>query len=176
MGFLCKFSGRALIFRHPATTVIFCFHYELQKDVNHFPYNRSIRKNAELYLVGGWEHSRKIGRGSNWACAHSTYMKSESCSVVSDSLWPHGLIQSMEFSRAEYWSGEPFPSPGHLPNPGIEPRSPTLQVDSLPAEPLGKPRYMEKPSKRDRACWFQMLLVFSSCTTEWKVAIQANIH
>ena len=34
---------------------------------------------------------------------------------------------------------EPFPSSGHLPNPGIEPRSPTLQADSLPAEPPGKP-------------------------------------
>ena len=40
-------------------------------------------------------------------------------------------IQSMEFSR----SGQPFPSPGDLPNPGIEPESPTLQTDSLPAEP-----------------------------------------
>ena len=45
----------------------------------------------------------------------------------------------MDFSRPEYWSGEPFPSPGDLPNPGIEPRSPTLQADSLPAEPAGKP-------------------------------------
>ena len=44
-------------------------------------------------------------------------------------------IQSMEFSRVEYWSGLPFPSPGHLPNPGVQPRSPTLQADSLPAEP-----------------------------------------
>ena len=43
--------------------------------------------------------------------------------------------QSTEFSRPEYWSGEPFPSPGDLPNPGIEPRSPALQADSLPAEP-----------------------------------------
>ena len=50
------------------------------------------------------------------------------------------MIQSMEFSRPEYWSGEPFPSPGNLPNPGIEPRSPALQVDSLPAEPQGKPK------------------------------------
>ena len=49
-------------------------------------------------------------------------------------------IQSMDFSRLEYWSGQPFPSPGDLPNPGIEPRSPALQVDSLPAEPLGKPK------------------------------------
>ena len=45
----------------------------------------------------------------------------------------------MEFSRPEYWSGWPFPSPGDLPNPGIKPSSPTLQVDSLPAEPQGKP-------------------------------------
>ena len=49
-------------------------------------------------------------------------------------------MQSMEFSRPEYWSGQPFPSPGDLPNPGIKPRSPTLQADSLPAEPLGKPK------------------------------------
>ena len=46
----------------------------------------------------------------------------------------------MEFSRPEYWSGLPFPSPGDLPNPAIEPRSPALQVDSLPAEPQGKPK------------------------------------
>ena len=44
----------------------------------------------------------------------------------------------MEFSRPEYWSGQPFPSPGDLPNPGIEPRSPALQADSLLAEPQGK--------------------------------------
>ena len=48
-------------------------------------------------------------------------------------------IQSMGFSRPEYWSVSPFPSPGALPNPGIELRSPALQVDSLPAEPPGKP-------------------------------------
>ena len=48
--------------------------------------------------------------------------------------------QSREFSRPEYWSGWPFPSPGDLPNPGIEPRSPALQADSLPAEPPGKPK------------------------------------
>ena len=46
----------------------------------------------------------------------------------------------MEFSRQEYWSGKSFPSPGDLPNPGIDPRSPALQVDSLPAEPQGKPK------------------------------------
>ena len=44
----------------------------------------------------------------------------------------------MKFSRQEYWSGL-FPSPGDLPNPGIEPGFPALQADTLPSEPLGKP-------------------------------------
>ena len=51
----------------------------------------------------------------------------------------HQAPLSMEFSRQEYWSGYPFPSPGDLPNPGIEPGSPSLQADSLPPEPPGKP-------------------------------------
>ena len=46
----------------------------------------------------------------------------------------------MEFSRPEYWSGLPFSTPGDLPSPGIKPRSPALKVDSLPAEPQGKPK------------------------------------
>ena len=45
---------------------------------------------------------------------------------------------SVGFSRQECWSGLPFPSPGDLPDPGIEPRSPELQVDTLPSEPAGK--------------------------------------
>ena len=63
-------------------------------------------------------------------------------SGISDSVTPGTVAPptplSMGFSRQEYWSGEPFPSPGDLPNPGMEPRSPTLQVDSLPTEPPGK--------------------------------------
>ena len=53
--------------------------------------------------------------------------------------------QSMEFSRSEHWSGQPFPSPGDIPNPGIEPRSPALQADSLPDEPQGKPQKYTGP-------------------------------
>ena len=64
-------------------------------------------------------------------------------SVVSDSAIPwtvaHQASLSMGFSSQEYWSGLPCP-PGDLPNPGIEPRSPTLQADSLPSEPPGKPK------------------------------------
>ena len=77
--------------------------------------------------------------------------ESESHSVVSDSLWTPRSIQSMEFSRPEYWSGQPFPSPGDLPNSGIKLRSPTLQADSLPAEPQGspnKPKYVVSPYHR----------------------------
>ena len=53
-------------------------------------------------------------------------------------------LQSMGFSKQKYWSGLPFPSPGDLPNPGIEPQSPVLQTDSLPPEPPGKPRPKNK--------------------------------
>ena len=47
---------------------------------------------------------------------------------------------SRGFSRQEYWSGLPFPSPGDLPNPGIEPKSPALEADALTSKPLGKVR------------------------------------
>ena len=55
-----------------------------------------------------------------------------------DSSLPGSAI--MGFSRQEYWSGLPFPSPGNLPNLGIEPGSPALHPDALPSEPLGKPK------------------------------------
>ena len=48
------------------------------------------------------------------------------------------LCNPMDFSRPEYWSGKPFPSPGDFPNPGIEPRPPALQANSIPAVPQGK--------------------------------------
>ena len=70
-------------------------------------------------------------------------MKVLSLSVVSVSATPWTLASqaplSMGFSRPEYWSGLPFTSPGDLPNPGIELRSPALQADSLPSEPPGNP-------------------------------------
>ena len=73
-----------------------------------------------------------------WFLIHCWLLFSRS--IMSSSLWLPWTIQSMEFSKPEYWSGSPFPSPKDLPNPGIEPRSPTVQVDSLPAEPQGKPK------------------------------------
>ena len=51
---------------------------------------------------------------------------------------------SVGFSRQGYWSGLPLPSPGYLPNPGIEPRFPTLQEDALLSEPPGNPKLIKR--------------------------------
>ena len=64
---------------------------------------------------------------------------SHDCLFVTPWTEAYQTPPSMEFSRQEYWSGLPFPSPGDLFDPGIEPRSPTLQTDALPSEPPGKP-------------------------------------
>ena len=70
--------------------------------------------------------------------------QSNKVKVKSETVTPwtiaHQAPLSMGFHRQGYWSGLPFPSPGDLPNTGIEPRSPTLQTDSLPAEVQGKPK------------------------------------
>ena len=66
-----------------------------------------------------------------WAQSCPTLCNPVDCSLQGSSL-------SMEFSRREYWSGLPFHSPGDLPDPGIEPRSPALQAESLTSEPKWK--------------------------------------
>ena len=74
---------------------------------------------------------QQAGLGWKW--------KSLSCVRLFMTPW---TTQSMEFFRPEYWSGKPFPSPGDLPNPGIEPRSLALWADSLLAVLAGKPKSM----------------------------------
>ena len=87
-----------------------------------------------------------------------------SCLVMSSSLWPHGLqparfLCPCRFSRQEYWSGLPFPSPGDLSHPGIKAASPVCpawQVDSLPTESLGNPQdHQEVP---DVLLWDERIL------------------
>ena len=60
---------------------------------------------------------------------------------------PHAVTYqaplSMEFSKQEFWSGLPFPSPGDLPDTGTESRSPVLQADSLPTESPGNPSFVK---------------------------------
>ena len=69
----------------------------------------------------------------------------------------------MEFSRQEYCSGLPFPTPGYLPNPGLEPKSPALQADSFPPETPGKPKQSlwNSPGKNTGAgCHFLLQGIF----------------
>ena len=72
-----------------------------------------------------------LSEAEHWATTCCAVL---SCSVISYSLWPHGLLPigllcPQGFSRQEYWNRLPCPPPGDLLNPGIEPRSPTLQAD-----------------------------------------------
>ena len=81
---------------------------------------------------------------------------------MSDSLRPHGLYVAlqtllfMEFTRQEHWSGLPFPSPGDLPDPGIESVVAALQVDSLLSELAGKPNF-NNPATQIHRLHFQDL-------------------
>ena len=59
----------------------------------------------------------------------------------------------MEFSMQEYWSGYPFLSPRDLPNPGIKPRSSTLQADSFPVKPQGKSNTGKTKTGKGRPNW-----------------------
>ena len=78
-----------------------------------------------------WTFDGKVMQLREWKWSFSVRLSATPWPVA----FPSPL--SMEFSRQEYWSGLPIPSPGDLPNPGIEPKSPTLQADSLPSEPPG---------------------------------------
>ena len=84
-------------------------------------------------------------------------MKSLSHVQLFATLWTvaYQAVPSMGFSRQEYWSGLPFPSPGDLPDPGIKPRSPALEADALTSEPPGKDHL-----SRDLAKPLYILMVF----------------
>ena len=75
----------------------------------------------------------------------------------------------MEFSRQEYWSGLPFSSPGDLPDPGIEPRSPALQADSLQSEPPGKPLWKDLATtgKKRKKIWDPHKVKWKSLSHVW---------
>ena len=98
-----------------------------------------------LKLAAIWRGASKC-RSIAGLCVSGSEVKSLSCVRLFATLWTvaHQAPLSMGFSRQEYQRGLPFPSPGDLPNPGIEPRSPTLQADSLPSERAGKPLLMDR--------------------------------
>ena len=112
------------------------------------------------YITKEWEDRFSISAVRKWNVAHPTYytleflflqkllmemicssFESVGHSVMFNSATPWTVVLqvplSTEFSRQEYWSG--FPYPGDFPDPGIDSRSPELQVDSLQSEPPGKP-------------------------------------
>ena len=86
-------------------------------------------------------HTRAPGNclGLFCGCVESV---TQLCQTVTQWTVAHQAPLSMGFSRQGYWSGWPCPFPGDLPNLGIEPVAPTLQVDSLPSEPPGKPLWV----------------------------------
>ena len=108
---------------------------------------------------GGWEGGALVrvrppsplnrpqprgGNGSAMAASRKLLSRLGRLRVLAAQSWtPWTVAQqaplSTGFSRQEYWSGLPFPPPGDLPNPGIKPKSPIPQADSLPSEPPGKP-------------------------------------
>ena len=96
------------------TTELFHFHFHcgLSQDVEYSPLCYM------LLLLSCFSHVQLFV--TQWTVAHQAPM-------------------SMGFSRQEYWSGLPFPSPGDRPDPGIEPGSPILQADTSTSEPPGKP-------------------------------------
>ena len=84
---------------------------------------------------------------------------------------------SMEFSRQEYWSGVPFPSPGDLSDPGSKPGSLALQADdALPSEPPGKPTFGIKSSeKRVNMLWCMCVACLPINTKNFTTKVQGNV-
>ena len=95
----------------------------------------------ELRYIHSFKSQVKRCDHSLWGPLCCAVLVTQSCPT----LWPHGLQPSRllcpwGFSKEEYLSGLAGPPPGDLPNPGIKPRSPTLQADSFPSEPSGNPK------------------------------------
>ena len=110
----------------------------------HFHFSWTI--NSVVIVSGGQQRDSAIQ-------IHESKMKVKSLSRVQLFATPWTVAYqappSMGFSRQECWSGLPFPSPGDLPDPGIEPRSPALRADTLPSEPPG---HVSKPLPNSLKC------------------------
>ena len=98
-----------------------------------------------------------------WSISHfysiSTHRQNRVWFFVTPWTVTHQALLSMEFSRQEYQNGLPFSSPGDLPEPGIEPRSPTFQANSLPSEPMGKPFQTQEKEPQWAAKTFKIIFL-----------------
>ena len=107
-----------------------------------------------------------IGKWSEVAQSCPTLCNRMDCNLSGSSV--HGIFQAREC-----WSGLPFPSPGDLPNPGIEPGCPALQADALPSEPPGKT--MAKTIRSQRS--LLKLISSHSCTiSQWRKGMESEFH
>ena len=99
------------------------------------------------FISPGWYLSPSLSWVSEW-------VKSLSLVRLFATPWTvaYQAPPSMGFSRQEYWGRLPFPSPGDLPDPGIEPRSPAFQADTLTSEPPGKPWHFF-PTDQETSSW-----------------------
>ena len=104
-------------------------------------------------------------------------MKSFSRVQLFATLWTvaHQAPPSMGFSRQEYWSGLPFPSPGNLTNPGIEPSFPALQADALPSEPPGKTSIPKKGNAKECSNYRTIALISPASKVMLKI-LQARLQ
>ena len=128
-------------FLHSRYMLLLAYRLILQEDQKNYR-----RQTMNIPIIVRWHEQLREYFSVEPSRSNDGESESISHSVVSDSLQSHGLqptrLQpppSMGFSRQEYWSELLFPSPGDLPNPGIQPRSPTQPSDSLPSEPPSVP-------------------------------------
>ena len=127
----CLRDTLLLIFFQPLN---FCFSKDFHCSLLSFYFTLFLFYESSIFLISIRHQFFTLLRFS--ALLMFSLKVTQSCPALA-TPW---TIQFMEFSRPEYWNGQPFPSPGDCLNPGIEPRSPALQADSLSAEPQGKPK------------------------------------
>ena len=94
-----------------------------------------------IYFFLSHEEGHSAICNNRWTLKAKVKLLSHARFLVTPWIATYQAPPSMGFSRQECWSGLPFPSPGDLPNLGIEPGSPALQADALSSEPPGKPRW-----------------------------------
>ena len=96
-----------------------------------------------VYTYNGILFSHKkcktLSSATTWTWRALKVLVAQSCPTLWDPMDSYQAPLSMRFSRHGYWNGLPFPSPGDLSDPGLKPRSPALQADSLPTEVTGRP-------------------------------------
>ena len=160
------FETKLILFLKAPIHLIYHIYRYLSLKINKFSFSKVKVASAVKMQAGD------VGRlYSHWKDRASEVRKCGAAGLVTQSChksclatpWPvaRQTPLSMGFFRQEYWSGLPFPSPGDLPNPGIEPWSPALQADCLPTK-------LQKKSKKMYSPWFETRL---SPWRSWPVGI-----